>query len=432
MALAGLAAFRYLGLPTWCSLLLLTTVAARGVRAALGLPEIIDFIHYPITLGFALAATYRLPRSASRAPGRWLAGLLGVVLLCAIAHPANPLRTVLFLIIAGEPLVVIWAIARWGTDQETLNTVGVVTVLVAAINILVGVYQGMVFGWTDPVQGTLTGHGAGHHVLGALFALGLFVIVAAVLARRLNPVVGAMGGALCLGMTIATGAMTVLIITVVAAFLEPFFGSSRSTWTRPRRWTTILVALLLASSALAIVAAWVPGIYERAATLATSGRDYPELAIITDRARSDPLAVLLGSGPGTSSSRASLLLVGPKEGSPLAFLGLEPTEQGRAFVAAIAYNEAHYGGSVESVSSGVLGVIGDLGLVGIVAWGVLMFAIWRRLGKSRSWLAPAARSGLLLAVALSFVDNWLEYPEFAVPLAILIGFAVSDMPDGTG
>ena len=66
----------------------------------------------------------------------------------------------------------------------------------------------------------------------------------------------------------------------------------------------------------------------------------------------------------------------------------------------------------------------------MVAWGVLLFAIWRRMGKSRSWLAPAARSALLMATALSFVDNWLEYPEFAVPLAVLIGFVVSDIPDG--
>jgi hypothetical protein len=36
-----------------------------------------------------------------------------------------------------------------------------------------------------------------------------------------------------------------------------------------------------------------------------------------------------------------------------------------------------------------------------------------------------------MVAALSFVDNWLEYPEFAIPLAILIGFALSDVPVAT-
>jgi hypothetical protein len=125
-----------------------------------------------------------------------------------------------------------------------------------------------------------------------------------------------------------------------------------------------------------------------------------------------------------------MLLVSPEEGSPLAFLGLGPTEFAQEIVAATTISIAHYGGSVENPSSGVFGVVGDLGLVGLVAYGVFFFVVWRRLGQSRSWLAPAARSGLLMVAALSFVDSWLEYPEFALPLAILIGFVVSDTPEG--
>ena len=95
----------------------------------------------------------------------------------------------------------------------------------------------------------------------------------------------------------------------------------------------------------------------------------------------------------------------------------------------VASSNPAYGGSVESAASSALGIIGDLGLVGLVAWGTLFFAIWRRAGRSNSWLAPAARSGLLMVAALSFVDNWLEYPEFAVPFAILIGWVLSDVPE---
>ena len=430
--LAGIAIFRYLGLPAWCSLLLIAAVAARGPRTALGLPAIADFLHYPIALLFALAAADRRPRAASRTPGRWLTGLLLVVLLSAIAHPDNPMRTLLFLLIAGEPLLIIWAISRWVADQDTLRTVGAITLVLVATEVALGVYQGVTYGWADPVQGTLAGHGAGAHVLGSLFALVLFILAAGIRARRLNPILGGVGTAACLGMIIATGSMSVLVIATFAVVIQPFLaGPSVGAAVRPRRLSAITITIFLGAAALAFAATWVPGVYGRAARLATAGRLDPEIAIIRDRAGSDPLAVLLGSGPGTSSSRASLLLaLGVEEGSPLAFLGLEPTDLGRELAAADAFSEARYGGSVESVTSGVLGVVGDLGVVGLVAWGVLLFAIWRRLGKSRSWLAPAARSALLMAAALSFVDNWLEYPEFAVPLAILIGFVVSDIPDG--
>jgi len=91
-----------------------------------------------------------------------------------------------------------------------------------------------------------------------------------------------------------------------------------------------------------------------------------------------------------------------------------------------ATSQEVYGGSVESAASSVLGVAGDLGLVGLAALGLLFVAMWRRAGRSTSWLAPAGRAGLLMVAALSVIDNWLEYPEFAIPFAILIGFVLSE------
>ena len=121
----------------------------------------------------------------------------------------------------------IWAIARWGVDDETVRTVGIVAVLLAAIQIPIGVYQGLVYGWSDPVQGTFVGHGAGHHVLGGLFALALFVVIAAVLARRINPSRRSGAGvAVCFGMMLATGSMSVLVIASFAAVLEPLIAPS--------------------------------------------------------------------------------------------------------------------------------------------------------------------------------------------------------------
>jgi hypothetical protein len=423
--LASLAIFRYLRLPAWCSLLLVTAVAARGFRDLLGLPEIVDFLHFPVVFLFALAAADRPPRAASRAPGRWLIVFFLVVLLSAVAHPDVPTRAALFLLIAGEPLVVVWAIARWGADPGTVRTVGIVAVLLAAIQIPIGVYQGLSYGWSDPVQGTLQGHGAGSHVLGALFALALFVVIAAVLGRRLNLILGAAAGALCLGMILATGSLAVLVIATLAAILEPLTAPVRThRGMKPRgKLAVVFVAVVIGASALVLVAALFRDFYGRVETLATSA-EIPGGDIVWERATSDPLVLLFGSGPGTGASRASLLLVDAKPGSPLEFLGLKPTDLGVEL--RFATIRQVYGGSAESAASSVLGVFGDLGLVGLAALGSMFIVMWRRAGRSTSWLAPAGRAALMMVAPLCILDNWLEYPEFAIPFAILMGFVLSD------
>ena len=339
-------------------------------------------------------------------------------------------RTVLFLLIAGEPLLVIWSMARWGVDQRTVRAVGVVAVLLALLQIPIGVYQGLAYGWSDPVQGTLQGHGAGSHILGGLFALWLFVVIAAVLARRLNPVLGGTYAALCFAMMLATGSMSVLVIATLAAVIEPVTAPSRPHLGARRggRLATVFLAVVVGASALVLVGALFRGFYERVVSLATSD-EQPGFEIIWDHATSDPLALLLGSGPGTSASRASLLFVDPPAGSVRDSIGLEPTDLGAELRSATS--SERYGGSVESAASSALGVAGDLGVVGFAALGMLFVAMWRRAGSSTSWLAPAGRAGLLLVAPLSVIDNWLEYPEFAIPFAILMGFVMSDAQEWT-
>jgi hypothetical protein len=425
VALAGSAVFHHVRLSAWCSLLLITTVAARGVSLTLGLPSLADFLHYPVVIGLALAATDQHPRSASRAPARWLGGFLLVVLLSAIAHPNDGMRAALFILIGGEPLVVIWAIARWGVDRSVVRTIGIVAASLAVVQLPIAVYQGLNYGWSDPVQGTLTGHGAGHHVLGALFALLAFVVLAAVLDGRLGPMLGVLLGAICFAVMIGTGSMAVMIIASLAALGGAVLAPSQRGFPS-RRFRGIVLSTVLGSIGIALVAALLPNLADRVTSLAFE-REPPEIEIVRERADDDPFLLLFGSGPGTSASRASLLLVEPKPGTPLEALGLEPTELGEEIHGA-SLNPA-YGGSVEADSSSMLGVVGDLGLVGAAGLVLLLVALWRRSGSSNSWLAPAARSAILLVAAISFLDNWMEYPEFSVPLAMLIGFVVSDVPE---
>lgn len=429
----GLATLRHLPLTGWCLLLLVTTVAMRGVVTTLGLPQSLNFLHYPVAAGFVIAALQRPFRPVSKAPAIWLAGFLLVTVASMLANLSHPLRALLFLIITGEPLLIVWALSRWDISDRDRRNIGVIVLLLAAVQFPIGALQAAGAGLGDAVQGTLTGHGAGHHVLGGLFALGLLIVTAAIAARAVGIGRGLVGGALSLAMMLATGSIAITILTALVVTLLPALAVRTPRGAGGRRLSPRFLAAIVAGTAFGISALFlaqvlVSNIFERAQRLATE-EEFPEVQMLSERANDLGLFVF-GSGPGTSASRTSILLIDAEEkGSPLAFFGLDPTPQAREIASA---TRDPFGGSAEAFRSSALAIIGDLGVLGFAGLIVLFVSIWRQASRSNDWLAPAARAALVLTAMLIFVDNWLEYPEFAVPLALLVGIVLSrrSEPDG--
>jgi hypothetical protein len=420
--LFGVAVLGELSLVAWCGLLLATTVAMRGVVTVLSLPESLNFVHYPVTVAMAFAALQRPYRDASRVPTLWLGGFVIVTLLSLLANLTHPLRALVFLLIVGEPLVIVWVLSRWEVSPRERRTIGWIVLALALIQFPLAALQAAQHGFGDPVQATLTGHGAGHHVLGALFALLLLVVIAAISGRKIGVVTGVIAGASCLLMMVATGSMAITVLTALVVPLVPLLGATGASRLALRLLPTLLAGLALGVTALILVQVFVPGIYERARAVATPEESY-ELALLSERL-DDPATMTFGSGPGTTASRASLLLISAEgTGSPLTFLGLDPTPEALEIAAS---TRSEYGGSAESARSSALAIIGDLGLIGLVGAALLLLSMWRALGRSPHWLGPAARAAIALTAMLSFVDNWFEYPEFAVPLALLVGTALGE------
>lgn len=434
--IAGLILFAQLSLAGWCGLLLLLTVVLRAVVAVLGLPDIFNFIHYPAALAFAVAASYRPLRGDSRLPAsRWMTALLLITALSSIFNLTNPLRGLMFILIVGEPIVVIWAIQRWSVDEVTEARVGRIAFIGLSMQIPLGLWQGSRGGWNDSVQGTLIGHGAGAHILGGLFALGLFVWLAGAVDRRHSWLTAGLVGAVAFGMMGAAGAVQVIFLAAAALPAIALFwphkrslGSGgdgvRAAGRSASRIATASVLIVFVLTAPFWADVITAGISSRAANLANPSQ-IEEIVLVQERARSSALQFLLGSGPGTSASRAALLLTPQynKPGSHFDELPLEPT------ALALEYSRktksAEYGGSAESAQSSMLGVIGDLGMVGFFGLAFMFFGMYRASKRVGSWLAPAVAAALIMTFGLSFIDNWLEYPEFSVPLAILIGFGTT-------
>ena len=426
----GLALFDKVTLTQWCVLLLLSSVVSRTLVVLAGLPAILNFVHYPIAFGMGLASLRypRDPQSSRSSPGAWILGLLVLSLVSLLAAFSHPVRAVVFLVILGEPLVVMFAIHRWAPGTtEHLDVLKKTCIALLAVEIAVGLWQGLSVGWGDDVKGTLMDQSAGAHVLAGLFAIGVFLILSRVLAGRMSRGLGLVMSGAMVAMILAADARQVLLTMAVGVVAIGVLGRPgvRAGLKRVSDWSLgrAVMALAVAAVSLFVFEQIFPGSFERARGLAK----YDELAevqLIEDR-WGEPVTLIFGSGPGTSGSRASLLLTPGqfKEDSPLAALDLPPTELGLE-IAAESRSQS-FGGSSESAASTSLGILGDLGLVGFFAMAYLFVRLWFVLGRG-GWLSTAARGALIMTAGLIFVDNWLEYPEFAVPLSVLAGLALRE------
>jgi hypothetical protein len=434
-AVAGWALYDKVSLASWVVLILLTSVAIRLPILLLHLPDPLKFLHYPLVVAFAFAAANRPTQDQARPAAHWLLGLLALTGLSMVANLSHPLRAVLFVVLLGEPLLVVWAVLRWGADSESQRRVGLFAAGLVLVQLPLDLWQLGTFGLGDPVSGTLMGSAVGAHLMGSLFALTLLIVVAAILEGKASRTAGLVVGPIVVGVLIAADAKQVLVALAVALVGIPLlFGRRRvgrgGRSGRSRLSFSTVMMIAVAALGLTMLGALYPGIFLRMRDLATPSQ-LPETKLLGDRARSNLLELAFGSGPGTSASRASLLLVDisrlPKN-SPRRLLELPPTPLGVELAG--QSRSAHFGGSAESSAHSILGILGDLGLVGVCGFALLFVRMWKQVRRSGSWLAPAACGALVMTTILIFIDGWLEFPEFALPLAFLLGFAMSRTPGG--
>jgi hypothetical protein len=436
-AVVGWALYDKVSLRGWVALTLLTSVAIRLPISLLHLPDPLKFLHFPVVVAFAVAAATRPPQDQARPAAHWLLGLVALTGLSMVANLTNPLRALLFMTLLGEPLLVVWAVLRWGADAESQRRVGVLWAALVLVQLPLDLWQFATLGLGDPIAGTLMGSSVGAHQMSSLFALSLLIVVAAILGGKASRAAGLIAGMLVITVLIAADAKQVLISLAVALVaISLVFGRRRSGGSgrsgRSPLSLAMVMAILVASLSMVALGAVYPGIFVRMAALADPSQ-LPETKLLTDRARSNRLELVFGSGPGTSASRASLLLVDisrlPKD-SPRRLIDLPPTPLGVELAG--QSRNGRYGGSAESSAHSILGILGDLGLVGVFALWLLFVLIWKQVRRQGSWLAPAACGALIMTSILIFIDGWLEFPEYALPLAFLLGFALSRTEHGPG
>lgn len=423
-----------LPLRLWCILVVGSALVGRALQNLLGLPPSVGFLHYPIVFAlwsFVAIAQSGTHKRSSRTLQMSGLGALLICLMSAVVNQTHPLRVIFFLTILAEPLLVIYAICSWRKPGKETRVFLKGWATLMALQIPFALWQGFTFGWWDPVVGTMIGFIAGAHVLGGVFALSAFIALDASFRRALRPAKATLIVTVAVLLITATGALQVAIAMLIAipvAVLASGHPRLRTTKLRgTSRARLAFVAAVLAIGAPIAAEAVAPGITERARELA-SPTSWPEVQLVAQRATADPVAALIGSGPGTTGSRASLLLTPAlrKEESPVASINLPPTEGGLEIAQSTRNN---LGGSAESFASSSLGIVGDIGLLGVGIVALILARLWQ-LCSPGAELSMAARFGLLMTAVLMFVDNWLEYPEYSLPLAVVVGLAIRNSSDG--
>lgn len=419
-----------IGIAGWVGLLLATAVLPRILIDAASLPIVLAFLHYPLTiLFFGLSLTRRSGQQAAgihSAWTRWGVALGGIVVASAATTLTSPLRVALFVLVTGQILFVAASIALWPRSGR-LRPAAITATAIVVVQLPIGAIQFVATGNADQVQGTLVGHGAGAHIFGGLLALATFVLVGHVMQGRLSPIaLVPVLPTVALAM-FASDAKQVIASALLGGIAAWAFSLQSN---RAKKDSAIhfvgRLAAVGAVSALVVIAVIGPAQRQRVNALSNDG-SFPAVDALLDSWDAGPATFLLGHGPGSGASRASILLTTEmlRSDSPLRALNLEPTEVARAAVRVTTSQQA--GGSLESLSSGFLSILTDLGVVGLAAVLLLVGWLWRQLSGGGA-IAWAARASLAMTAVLSLVDVWFEYPEFAIPLGVLLGIGLREPP----
>jgi hypothetical protein len=397
-----------------CSRLLVATGLVSGFA---------NFFHFPLVLGVGLIAAVESRRysPARRSLGVGLIGLLIVALASWLINGGDVVRPLLDWLVFAEPLLIIFAIIAMPPEKTSLRLLRGLILAVPIAQVPLVVYQVLVLGRGDPVQGFFIGMGAGAHVAGAVSLLGSLVCIA---RARWKGNIGSIVtwvscGAVLFLVAIVADAKQVVIAFLPALLLVVLFSTRR-------RVTWVMVAIpIFAILVFAVFTLYPPlqKVLDWAFINRGAQGKMGAVALIAGRLSTGWVHWLIGLGPGNSVSRVSVMALEGivRHDSPVYLLGLRPSATTVELWNLTASSRLFASSSAWSFISSWLGLLGDLGIagLGVYSWTVAM--MWVNLRGWSGWEAPSARAALLMMILLAFFYSWLEEPGYTLMAALVIG-----------
>jgi hypothetical protein len=404
---------RLAGLSTDLAIVALAIAMFARVITAAGAPALVNFLHFPVTLGAALLMA---PRIRDR-DSKWLVGGIYLLLLVAVSsaflNGAGLVNAVLDFLLLAEPFLLLLLLTSSAMPPTQLRRFRRSLLSIASIHVALVYYQYFALGLrTDDVKGVFLAQGAGHHVAGAV----ALTTAAYLLTSPLLP---------SAPLRVAASAFCALVVyfsdakQVTLVFLGSLFLISL------RKLRIGAVARRLSAACLVCVAFF------------GMARTFPELVhgagwgkvdnvaeglrhkfsvfpLLESHSRS-PLNWLLGLGPGHTCGRLGELI--PDYAAQLRPLGVTTSP---VTTEVIRLRESSHlsrrgvGSSLWSPFFFWSGLVGDLGLAGLTCIMVLWSLVWRH---ARDDLT---RFLTINALLFGIVFSWLEEPGYTLFVMAMI------------
>lgn len=402
----------------WVAAALVAALTFKGLVSLGLLTGVATFFDIPLAWGAFFVALMKRRELSPLATTmlRWVIALAATVFLAWLFHPAEPARAILYLLLIGEPFVLVTALLIDPPTMRMQRILMGLLIALALVQVPIAAYQFVSLGPGDPVQGTLVGAGAGAHVISAIAVLAAIWIY---LDARTSFGLRVLAAASLLTIPFLADAKQVIF-----ALPAIVLGVGSLSWRRRFLIVGLSVALL-AGLLLFVPAGGTAGNFIERAVTGESGK-LIATSIVWDEISKEPSTLAFGLGPAKTVSRAAFMTTEDflKADSPLRVFRMEPASLAEQ-VNARAVSGSGGGTSFNSGLSSALGVLGDVGLVGLGVYLGMLLTLAGALRKLRTPGGSAALAGLVLFAVLGAVFDWWEQPPFTLFVAALAGLALT-------
>ena len=404
------------------SILVLLTFATAffpRVVAAIGVPSLVNFVHFGV---LAILVGLTLPRTPVKiwnylSKQIWFGLFILLVLIVASAlfNLAGVSNVILDFILLSEPFVLLLAVVSIPMSKASVKQFRFWIMLFAFIHLFFAYFQYFILRLQpDDVKGVFLRQGAGHHVGGAiaLTAAVYFFFTFKSLSIWLRTFVAIVFAA----DIVFSDSKQVVVVFVISLIIWVCINLKQ--FSEALRYLAIVIITICFVFLVAKLVFPGPLAYWGNTERLITGMSvkFSVFSIINFYYHS-PLNWLIGLGPGHTIGRLAWLI--PDYIRYLQPLGITSSPVTAAIFAennTNALSNIVTGSSMFSLTFSWAGIWGDLGLLGVGAYLYLWFLVWRQ--------CPDNLSKFLLITVLVFggIFSWLEEPGYMLFIAILIGF----------
>jgi len=417
----------------------------------MGLPNVLNFAHFPIVIAAAYNAVVKKHPTSKLARGLELgiALLLAVSIISGFVNNASILKSIFVWLTFCEPFIFLYAICRTPLDEKQQQFLWKLLYVYLAVYIpmcfvqyFTGLFSTRPLGHADIIQGTFSGMEAGAHVAGGVAIIFILMFMAKIISSKdpAKKIRWILVSAVLIVIPILADAKQCMIaftpaVVILICVFSPFSMKKR---------VTIGVLMLIGAIFLFNVDLPVEKLSKARddAVMGYGGtagglgsallRKWSRFQVVIKEFDNVPMGWILGVGPGMGGSRVAFeAYTGGNVGSAVRKLKLKSSP----LTWDIWYID--YYSTRSSLYTGIsswLGIFGDLGLTGLLIYVWIWWQIWHGIRTEVGWKGMFAKSIIVMTLVLGYLFNWLEEPNYMCFVAFLMGLAIKsgEMPEVEG